>query len=442
MSQDAYWSDVTEFLQKHLRSGEHLLAPPRLKAELSHLPIQVSPYYASQGASLELFDWILVHKGMIGKLDRLFLQDAVARYPIVFANEVFVILAKSAHHLTATSPKKADLQPLWDAVGIAPSPRFPKLKKLLPGNATAQQLDLALRRLASLDEQVKNLEAQIQKRSRISNCKAIATLPLQDFTQICRNACQTTYLGDRTVLCRVLGNYMLYADSQDISLSPHLCHNGYWEPGVTYTFARVIQPGWHCIDVGANHGYFSLIMASIVGKTGKVLALEANPNLARKIEKTLIVNGLDKCTTVSTQAAADSNGEPVILAVPKEQMGGASIARSAGAGEEAIATTTATLDTLTADWGRVDFIKIDTEGAEEGVWRGMRQIIKQNPQLIVVLEFGATRYADARGFLQDILNEGFILRYINGIAEPKELTIDRCLTERGEDHWDLYLSRH
>jgi FkbM family methyltransferase len=439
MPEDQYWTEAKGFLRQHIQAGDKLIAPPQLKKEFENL----YSYSFSYGTDVEFFDWMLVHKGMVEKFNRTFLTTAVDTFKPVFANEVFVVLAKQ--NLGNVIALSSHLQPLLDKIHppAAKTLSLPKRVKnfLTPGNSVSQKLDLALERLASLDTQVKQLEKRVQGKVRIPDGKAIAALSKAEFVNLCRAACQTSYLGDDTILCRVLSRYLMYVDSQDMSLAPHLCLNGYWEPDVTYAFARSLQPGWNCIDVGANHGYFSLLMASIVGKAGKVVALEPNPNLVQMIERTLIVNGLTENTMVLSQAASDTDGEAVTLAVPKGQIGGASIARQAVAGDEAIATTTMTLDRLTEHWDHVDFIKIDTEGAEEAVWRGMRQTLRRNPNIIIVLEFGATRYPDGKAFLQDILNEGFILRAIDGSAEHSPLTVERCLTERGDKHWDLYLSR-
>jgi FkbM family methyltransferase len=439
MPEDNYWSDAQGFLKRYVKPGENLIAPIRLKKEFE----QLYPYSFSHGTAVDFFDWMLIHKGMIEKFDRPFLTTAIAKFKPVFANEVFIILAKQD---LGTTANPAHLKSFLDRVNPPPPTGDRSWLKgiknfLFHGNATAQQLDLVLRRLASLDTQVKQLEQQVQGRSRIADTKAIAAMSNSEFVNRCRAATQTAYLGDSTILCRVLSRYLMYVDSQDMSLAPHLCLNGYWEPSVTYAFARSIQPGWNCIDVGANHGYFSVLMASLVGKTGKVLALEPNTHLVQLIQRTLIVNGLTENIEVSSLAASDTNGKPVTLAVPRGQIGGASIARQVGLGDDAIETETVTIDRLTEKWAHVDFIKIDTEGAEEAVWRGMRQTLQRNPHIIIVLEFGATRYPDGKAFLQEILREGFILRAIDGTVAHRLLTVEQCMTERGEQHWDLYLSR-
>ena len=90
-----------------------------------------------------------------------------------------------------------------------------------------------------------------------------------------------------------------------------------------------------------------------------------------------------------------------------------------------------TIDAVTRDWPRVDLIKIDVEGAEESVWRGMEQTISGNRDVIVVLELNIDRYDDPRGFLETIESAGFALRYIDVDAEVKDVAIDELLRRAG-----------
>lgn len=89
-----------------------------------------------------------------------------------------------------------------------------------------------------------------------------------------RNQCMTARLSDEHLICRVLGEYIMYVDPVDHGNTPHLALNGFWEAWVTLAIARQVQPGWRCVDVGANVGYFTLLMADLVGPEGAVLAVE------------------------------------------------------------------------------------------------------------------------------------------------------------------------
>jgi FkbM family methyltransferase len=255
-----------------------------------------------------------------------------------------------------------------------------------------------------------------------------------------RQESRALYLGDNTVLCRVLGKYLVYADAQETGIAPHLALDGYWESWITLTLARTLRRGCYCVDVGANHGYYTLIMADAVGPEGRVAPVEPTPRLAELLRQTLDVNGFPQVEVVQ-KAAANTNGKTLQLVVPARRSLNARLAEVAGPTEEAVAVESVTIDALTQNWPRVDLIKIDVEGAEEDVWQGMAETLRANRGLCVILEFNAPRYEDPRSFLRTIEQEGFALRYIDVDAEVKDVTVDRLLRENVGDDWMLYLVR-
>lgn len=52
--------------------------------------------------------------------------------------------------------------------------------------------------------------------------------------------------------------------------------------------------------------------------------------------------------------------------------------------------------------GRADFLKVDVEGAEEAVWRGMQRLIARSPGIGILLEFNPLRCRDAAGVLAEM----------------------------------------
>jgi FkbM family methyltransferase len=255
-----------------------------------------------------------------------------------------------------------------------------------------------------------------------------------------RQESRSLYLGESTVLCRVLGKYLVYADAQETGITPHLALDGYWESWITLALARTLRTGWHCLDVGANHGYYTLVMADAVGREGRVAPIEPTPRLAELLRQTLDVNGFPHVEVVQ-KAASDTDGKTLQLVVPARRSLNARLAEVAGPTDEAVAVESVTIDVLTRDWPSVDLIKIDVEGAEEDVWRGMERTLFANHRLCVILEFNAPRYDDPRGFLRTIEQAGFALRYIDIDADVKDVTVDRLVSEHIGDDWMLYLVR-
>lgn len=272
--------------------------------------------------------------------------------------------------------------------------------------------------------------------------RGIADFNRTEVQQICREACQTAYLGNDVVLCRVLTKYLVYADAQDIGITPHFCLNGFWEMWITQLFAKTIQTGWNCVDIGANHGYFSLLMADLVGASGRVLAIEPNPKVSELLALNLEVNGFQDFSTVVQKAITDADDARLNLVFPQKRALNAIItAEKASSSDDAFEVETATLDQLTKNWERVDFVKIDAEGAEDSIWRGMRETVSKNPNITIVMEFNNSRYTNPRKFLEDIISAGFPLRHVGYDSQIVNLTLEQCLTERFDEDWMLFLRR-
>ena len=223
---------------------------------------------------------------------------------------------------------------------------------------------------------------------------------------IIRGLCDNAYLGNNSSLCRVLGRYSMFVDTTDLGFSSHMLLSGYWEMWVTEVFVTRVRPGMHVVDCGANLGYFTLIMADLVGETGRVDAFEPNPAIAAKLAKTIEVNGYLGRTAVHRAALGQSSGE-AILQIPPHEPKNAYLSPVPARAEDLAATIpTLRLDELPgAD--TIDLIKIDVEGAEENVWAGMQGILDTPRPLTIILEFAAARYADPGGFVDRILSGGF-----------------------------------
>lgn len=248
------------------------------------------------------------------------------------------------------------------------------------------------------------------------------------------------YLGDDTALCRALGRYKLYVDTQDVGLSSHLLLDGYWEMWTTEVIARRARPGMVAADIGANLGYFTMLLADLVGPSGKVHAFEPNPALADRLRRSLSVNGFDRRTVVHSRPLSDRDHEQVRLAVARhDPMNGRIVAyESPGPGghHDPMAMLTRRFDSLPA-LARVDFVKIDADAAEEAIWRGMAGLLQSDRSFTVIMEFLPERYRSPRGFLDEIQSQGFSLAMIDRTQGERPVTVDDVLA--GSPHEDRML---
>jgi FkbM family methyltransferase len=168
-----------------------------------------------------------------------------------------------------------------------------------------------------------------------------------------------------------------------------------------------IRPGQVAWDVGANLGYYAVLMAELVGRQGRVLALEPNPRLAKLCGQTLALNGHWHTAEVRRIAAADESGGTLrfrtTFSDPKNgHLLAADEAAAPGIDDDTleVAVPTMRLDDLSE--GPVDFLKIDVEGAEEMVWAGMQRLLDRSPGITVLMEFNAGRCRAAEATLAEI----------------------------------------
>lgn len=250
-----------------------------------------------------------------------------------------------------------------------------------------------------------------------------------------RAMASTTTVGD-AVLCRVLTRYRLYVAIGDVGFGCHVMLDGIWESWLTAFMARRIATGMHVVDVGANHGYYTLLFAHLTGPTGRVAAVEPHPVTAALLRRSLYANGFQPWTTVFEAAATSGDGENLHLSVPDHEPKNAHLVSEARA--DGFAVRGDRLSTLLADWPRVDFIKIDVEGAEEACLAGAWPILERDRPMMV-LEFNAARCTDPSGLLDRLEALYGRIRVIG--RDCRALPADRVLlldTRRVED-WMLFL---
>jgi FkbM family methyltransferase len=248
-----------------------------------------------------------------------------------------------------------------------------------------------------------------------------------------------SYLGDHLAVCRVLGNMKMFVDTRDHVLAPHLITDGYWESWITLAMLRALKPGMVAVDVGANYGYFSILMGRCVGRTGKVVAFEPNPDMATLARKSLWISGIRQVDEVRDEAAYSTTGEQVRFFIPDERPMNARVVTEAPYAGTLIDVPTVRLDDVLPD--KVDFIKIDAEGGEREIWRGMSKTIENNRQLQIFLEFNPKRTAhyDPHEFLKTIREDGFDLAKVAYDGSYELVDGDKLIANGSEQI--LYLRR-
>lgn len=165
------------------------------------------------------------------------------------------------------------------------------------------------------------------------------------------------------------------------------------------------------VDVGAGIGWELNLFSRLVGPTGRVFAIEAEPETFRWLERRREVNGLSNVTLIPAAVAA-APGEVLISSE------GSHWTRRLAAGGAGHPVRALTLDGLVAEYGisRIDFLKMNIEGGERPALAGMNRSAPLVRHIAVSChDFMAERGGDdsmrTRAFVHErLLQYGFEVR--------------------------------
>lgn len=213
-----------------------------------------------------------------------------------------------------------------------------------------------------------------------------------------------TYVGNNRVLLWTKNNYKMFVDSRDVSIAPHLILEGVYEEHTDAVLRRLVSPGMHVVEIGANVGLFTLLMCHRAGPSGSVYAFECDPLLAQIARDNLELNGFSRVGTIDQRAVSNQIGTLTFRATTRHRGGGTLIAGLQQIPElteserETIPVQAVTLDEFLAGYDRkIDFMKIDAEGAETDIIAGGRRIFADPGYRVTVMMEFAPRFMREAG---------------------------------------------
>ena len=186
---------------------------------------------------------------------------------------------------------------------------------------------------------------------------------------------------------------------QDLHVSRRLREEGIWEPYETALLLSLLGPGQVFVDVGANIGYFSLIAASLVGDAGAVYAFEPDPANFRLLQASVAANGLGHRVHAVAAALAAEEGEGMLY-LSADNLGDHQIHPAHASRQSLPIRLLQGSRYLRRRLQRIDVLKVDTQGAEFEVMRGLLPLLRalpDCPRILIELTPLSLRHCGASG---------------------------------------------
>jgi FkbM family methyltransferase len=172
---------------------------------------------------------------------------------------------------------------------------------------------------------------------------------------------------------------ILYASATD-AIGKSLLTFGVYELAVSEVLWRLVDVGDTCLDIGANIGYMTSLLATRAGGIGRVFCYEPHPKIFGRLKRNLELFAYKSNVVACENAIGAEDGEAELVEPGdfKNNEGTASISPSfsrSGLTHVKHGVTVRSLDSIFSNAEAPEALKIDVEGAELDVFRGAEHLL-------------------------------------------------------------------
>jgi FkbM family methyltransferase len=167
---------------------------------------------------------------------------------------------------------------------------------------------------------------------------------------------------------------------------------------------RLVRPASNALDIGANIGFYTLLLSDLIGSEGRIHAFEPD---ATNFEHLAARAGHRNNVTLVPKAVSDRSRKLLIYTSPTLNVDHRTY--KVADYQEAIPVDGVSIDDYVGKRFPVDFIKMDIQGYELNALHGMERTIGANPALVIFSEFWPY------GFRQCGTNANFVYDYIRSL---------------------------
>ena len=182
-----------------------------------------------------------------------------------------------------------------------------------------------------------------------------------------------------------IGKYFLFLNPNDPVVSGAIFFNVY-EKSESHFIKSICYEGMNILDIGANIGYYTALFSQLAGDRGSVIAIEPDLESYKYLSKS--INSFNYKNVLSFRIAASDIKQKLPLFISKENRGDNRL-YSTNQKRKTIMVDCLTVDELLEEnkIENLDLIKIDVQGYEPKVLKGMLNIVRSSKKLILLSEF-------------------------------------------------------
>lgn len=195
----------------------------------------------------------------------------------------------------------------------------------------------------------------------------------------------TSYMGEGAAMTWLPDESPIFVNTGDTQGPLTIINGGRFEDDNIEVLLSYLKPDALCLDIGANLGYFTLKFAQRLRGKGRVMAFEPHPKLRSLISRTLNLNGQLQKVEICPFGLSDQDRD-AIFNFDHDHLGSGRIADGPVSGLESVYSNVRRLDDVLPAGTIADIVKIDVEGHEQHVLRGMRRVISESPDIVILLE--------------------------------------------------------
>jgi len=216
---------------------------------------------------------------------------------------------------------------------------------------------------------------------------------------------------------RNIHDYKMYLDTSDMGLCRSLILFGTREVDHKILLERIARPGITVLDIGANIGYYALMELALIGDSGKLIAVEPSPKNIDILRRNLKLNGFTDVRIIDGAISDKSEKKDFHLA----DQGNLNTFHATGTGlkhltGEVVEVDSYTVPEIIPEESNLDLIRMDVEGHEVEVLRGMLESVRNGSlRPTIIFETHLTRYGsdhDMASVLKSYYSAGYTTRYL------------------------------